>query len=136
MTAGALGFRSAPPLTETFTSERHGITFSYPSGWVARPATEPWTTGAPDFGSTSGDLVYRPGPGEGNLWISVASQPIGDSTPDEWAAETLALDDGCPTTEPITVDGAAGLIGTVGCDQGGRHDRRSWVLHLALHLRR
>ena len=114
----------APPSSETYTSERYGITFSYPTGWVARPATEPWTTGAPDCGSASGDLVIDLAR-ECNLWVSVASQPISDSTPEEWAAKTLTLYDGCPTTEPITVDGAAGLIGTVGCDQvavttGGR----------------
>jgi hypothetical protein len=51
---------SAPPLTETFTSDLHGVTFSYPSGWVTRPATEPWTTSVPDFGSNAGDIVHDP----------------------------------------------------------------------------
>ena len=106
---------AAPPLTETFTSERHGITISYPSGWVARPATEPWTESVPDFGSTAGDTVYDPGRPPGDLWISFASQPIGGSTPAEWAAETIALDEGCSTTEPTTVDGAIGLIGAGSC---------------------
>ena len=31
---------SPPALTETFTSERHGFSISYPSGWVTRPATD------------------------------------------------------------------------------------------------
>ena len=32
-------------------------------------------------------------------------------TPEAWAAETISVDDGCTATEPITVDGAAGLVG-------------------------
>lgn len=106
---------SGTPLTETFTSERTGITMSYPSGWVARPGTEPWTTSVPDFMSNAGDVVYDPARPEGALWIAVASQPLGESTPDAWAAERIALDDGCTATEPITIDGASGLIGAGGC---------------------
>ena len=34
---------SPPPLTQTFTSPMHGISVSYPEGWTARAATEPWT---------------------------------------------------------------------------------------------
>ena len=34
--------RSPPPLTQTYTS-MHGISVSYPEGWTARAATEPWT---------------------------------------------------------------------------------------------
>jgi len=109
---------AAPPLTETFTSERHGITISYPTGWVTRPATEPWTepwtTSFPDFASAAGDVLHDP-VREANLWIAVASQPLGDSTPDEWAAGKLAFDDGCTASEPIAVDGATGLIGADDC---------------------
>lgn len=104
----------APPLTETFTSERHGISISYPTGWVTRPATEPWTTSVPDFLSTAGDIVHDP-VRQSNLWIMVASQPIGDSTPDEWVAEKLAFDQECAATEPIAIDGATGLIGADDC---------------------
>jgi len=103
-----------PPLTETFASARHGITFSYPSGWVARPATQPWKLGVPDYMSDAGDVVSDP-VRKGDLWISVASQPLGASTPDAWVAKQIAWDDGCKTTEPTTVDGAAGLIGTDDC---------------------
>ncbi len=102
-------------LTQTFTSERYGVTFSYPDGWATKPATEPWTTSVPDYIQSSGDVVYDPAQGEGVLWIAVASQPIVDATPDAWAAETIAIDDGCGATEPITVDGATGLIGTANC---------------------
>ena len=34
---------SAPPLTQSFTSTQHGISVSYPEGWTAQAATEPWT---------------------------------------------------------------------------------------------
>ena len=44
----------------------------------------------------------------GNLFLYVGSRPIGDSTPEDWVAATMA---DCTTTEPITVDGASGLIG-------------------------
>jgi hypothetical protein len=103
-----------PPLTETFTSERHGFSITYPTGWLTRPATEPWTAGLADFMSPAGDVFYDP-VREGDLWISVASQPIGASTPDEWAAEKLAFDDGCKASEPTAVDGATGLIGADDC---------------------
>ena len=85
---------------------------------MARPATEPWTKDVPgyvpDFLTASGDVFYHP-VGQGSLWISVASQPIGASTPEEWVAETLALPDACFYSEPITVDGADGRIGTEDC---------------------
>jgi hypothetical protein len=103
-----------PPLTETFSSERYGISFSYPAGWLTRPATETWTVGFPDFGSTAGDIVHDPVL-QDHLWIVVSSRPIGDSTPDEWVAETLTVGE-CTATEALVVDGANGLIGSEGCD--------------------
>ena len=105
---------AAASLTETFTSGSHGITMSYPSGWVTRPATQPWTTGVTDFMSNAGDVLYDPAL-QSALWISAASQSIGDAAPAEWVAEKVAFDDGCTTTEPITVDGATGTIGSDGC---------------------
>ncbi len=36
---------SAPPLTQSFTSRCTGFRVSYPEGWTARAATEPWTDG-------------------------------------------------------------------------------------------
>ena len=46
-----------------------------------------------------------------HLFLIIGSQPIGDSTPEEWIAEQMASDEGCTATEPIAVDGATGLIG-------------------------
>jgi hypothetical protein len=104
---------SPPPLTQTFTSQMHGISVSYPEGWIARAATEPWGPEGPNFSDPFVDVLYDPVL-EGNLHLRFASQPIGDSTPDEWVAEQLA-GDGCSATEPITVDGVTGLIGANDC---------------------
>jgi hypothetical protein len=103
-----------PPLSETFTSERHGFSISYPTGWGTRAATEPWTKDLVDFFTPAGDVVYDP-VREDKLWIAVSSQPIGDSTPDAWIAEKLVFDDGCAPGETIAIDGAAGRIGAAGC---------------------
>ena len=122
---------AAPPLTQSFTSEVHGISLSYPEGWIADAATEPWTTDTFNlfFGEPDGDYLYDPVLTD-HLFLTVASQPIGDSTPEEWVAEQMASGEGCSGTEPITVDGASGLIGTNDCDvvtvtAGGRGYRIS-----------
>ncbi len=102
---------STPPLTESFTSPLHGFSVSYPEGWIAEAATEPWTDGThhPDFTDTFADDLYDPVLTD-HLDLAFASQPLGDSTPDEWVAEQMAGND-CSATEPIAVDGATGLIG-------------------------
>ena len=103
---------SAPPLTQSFTSTLHGISVSYPEGWTAQAATEPWTdsTFPLFFGHPQADFVYDPALTSA-LFLTIASQPIGDSTPEDWVAEQMASDEGCSATEPIAVDGATGLIG-------------------------
>jgi hypothetical protein len=50
-----------------------------------------------------------------DLFLAIASQSIGDSTPQDWLAAQMADEEGCPASEPITVDGASGLLGTGGC---------------------
>ena len=52
----------------------------------------------------------------GTLFLTIASQPIGDSTPEDWIAVQMAEWEQCTATEPTTVDGATGLIGGQGCD--------------------
>jgi hypothetical protein len=112
--ASAAPSRATPPLTQTFTSQMHGFSVSYPEGWTARAATEPWTgTGGPHYPDPFADLLIDPGLGD-HLFLIFGSQPIGNSTPDEWVAELMAAD--CPATEPIAVDGATGLIGANDCD--------------------
>jgi len=108
---------SAPPLTQNFVSTMHGISVSYPEGWTAEAATEPWTesTFSLLFGEPHIDFLYDPVLTD-HLFLSIASQPIGDSAPEDWVAAHMASDEGCTTTEPIAVDGAMGLIGGEGCD--------------------
>jgi len=102
----------APPaLTETFTSELYGFSIMYPAGWVTRPATEPWTSGIPDFVKTDGDVIYHP-TGQGNLWIMVASQPQGAKGGEQWVDDLLTeliSEDFCdPPLGDVTIDGAQG----------------------------
>ena len=107
---------SAPPLTQSFTSTVHGFSMSYPEGWTAEAATEAWTdsTFPLAFGQPHADLLYDPTL-ESDLFLTVASQPIGDSTPEDWVAEQMASDEGCTATEPIAVDDAPGLIAGGSC---------------------
>ena len=105
---------AAPPaLTETFRSSRYGFTISYPTGWVARPATHPWTTNIPDFMSTEGDIIYDPVL-EGNLWIVVASKPLAGKSGTQWANDlpdmVAGLDQCGLHLEPITIDGSVGQL--------------------------
>ena len=104
---------AAPPLTQSFTSTQHGISLSYPEGWTAQAATEPWSdsTFPQNFFDPHVDVLYDPTL-EADLFLILASQPIGDSTPEDWIAEQLATpEQGCDATEPITVDGGTGQIG-------------------------
>ena len=79
---------SPPPLTQTFTSQMHGISMSYPEGWTARAATEPWTgTAGPTFPDPFAELLIDPL--TENLFLMFGSQPIGNSTPDEWIAAQM-----------------------------------------------
>jgi hypothetical protein len=104
---------AAPALTETFTSERYGFSISYPTGWVPRPATDPWTTGFPDFAQTNGDIIHDPVL-QGSLWIVVASQPLAGKTPTQWLDDLVAGLRGageCDSPiEPVTIDGGQGRL--------------------------
>jgi hypothetical protein len=111
-----------PPLTQHFTSTLYGYSVSYPAGWIAEAATEQWADEPNTFpvgGADPGigkapqiDWLYDPsrtnGPMALNRFVSIASEPIGDSTPDDWVAAQMAIAD-CGTPEPITVDSASGL---------------------------
>ena len=101
---------TTPPLTQTFTSHIHGFSMSYPEGWVAQAATEPWTErpGVPPYADPGVDLLTQPAIDE--LFLAVTSQPIGDSTPEAWVGEKMA-GSGCSRSEPIAIDGATGRIG-------------------------
>ena len=96
-----------PALTETFTSTRHGFSISYPTGWVPRRATDPWTTDLPDFGSTAADVIYDPVL-QDHLWIVVASQPLAGKTATQWLDDLLA--DCAASFQPVTIDGTQGRL--------------------------
>ena len=124
-TFGATIIPEPPPaLTETFTSERHGFSISYPTGWVARPAIDPWATGFPDFASTNGDIIHDPVL-QDHLWIMVASQPLGGKSGTQWVDDMLAQqgDDCGAPTEPFTIVGGQGKVCTTSiaaASAGGR----------------
>jgi hypothetical protein len=107
----------APPLTQSFTSTLHGISLSYPEGWTAQAATGPWTdlVFPLQFGAPHADFLYDPTL-TSDLFVTIASQPMGDFTPEAWVAEQMASGEGCTATEPIAVDGATGLIGADECN--------------------
>jgi hypothetical protein len=120
-----------PALTETFTSVRHGFSISYPTGWVPRPATDPWTTSFPDFGSTDGDVIYDPVL-QDHLWIVVASQPLAGKTATQWLDDLLAgpvPGEQCAAPfEPVTIDGTQGrLCGATAATSAGD---RGYAIHL------
>ena len=105
-----------PSLTQSFTSAQHGYSVSIPEEWTTEAATKPWTGAFPlEFTVPQVDFLYDPNL-TSDLFLAIASQPLGDSTPDEWLAEQMASGEGCgDATEPITVDGASGLAGSEGC---------------------
>jgi hypothetical protein len=75
-----------PPLTGMFTTGRNGISIAYPTGWVTRP---PLSRGRRASRLHIARRGHRPRPGrQAGLWIAVALQPIGISTPDEWVARS------------------------------------------------
>jgi hypothetical protein len=122
---------SAPALASTFTSPLHGYSVSTPEGWTTRAATESWTEGPfpLSFGIPQADFLYDPAL-ESELFLTVASQPIGDSSPEDWLAGQMASGEGCGTaTEPVSVDEASGLIGTDGCNVvvAATADRGYWI---------
>ncbi len=112
-----------PALTETFTSDRHGLSLSVPAGWTMTAATEAWTDAdPPQFGEASGDLIYDPEK-EDHLFLALASQPLGGTSFDAWLTDFLATE-GCARTERAVIEGADRAIGTA-CDielfsSGGR----------------
>jgi hypothetical protein len=92
-------------LTQTFTSNIHGFSLSYPEGWVAQAATEPWTEGDPPFfGLPMGDFVHDEALRD-HLFVGVVSQPLGATPLDQWLSGFLA-DEGCTMTAGAAIDGA------------------------------
>jgi hypothetical protein len=100
-----------PALTQTFTSPTHGLSVRYPaSGWTVRTATAAWTAGVPFQDSAFADVLD----GATNGFLAFASQPLGGKTSAAWITQVTndpGWSEGCPVqTEPVTVDGAAGVL--------------------------
>jgi hypothetical protein len=113
----------APPLTETFTSERHGFSMSYPAGWEAIHATAPSTSAFPAFGAADGDFMHHPTLDD-HLFIGAASRRLQGEDAAQWPTDTLdalAAADECQLPlEPITIDGSAGQrCGTIAATSAG-----------------
>jgi hypothetical protein len=106
----------APPLSQDFTSARNGISLAAPEGWTTRPATEAWEGGIPLTSEATVDAIYHPVLTD-HLILGIASMPLGGADPDQWATDQYASDfvDACPDAEPITVDGATGVISAGDC---------------------
>jgi hypothetical protein len=105
---------SAPPaLTETFTSDIHGMSVSYPSGWHLQPATEPWNGDFVQQNSPFADVIYEKE--SDSPFIALASQGLAGQSFDDWTdayvSKLIADDASCASTlDPISVDGAAGVL--------------------------
>ena len=109
----ALTPSSPPPLGGTFTSQRNGISIQYPTGWATAPATAPWTGGGVSFPAPDLDYTYDGGLSPGDLFFALASMPLSGKGGETWARELLAdPEQECApgTAEPLTVDGANGLL--------------------------
>ena len=107
----AVAAAASPALTETFTSTLHGISVSYPEGWVPRAATEPWP--ADDFvqmGSPFGDVIEDGSTGD-TAFLALASQPLAGRSLDEVVAGYGPFTE-CGSPEPVVVDGAPGIMGS------------------------
>ena len=102
---------ASPALTETFTSALHGISVSYPEGWVPRAATEPWP--ANDFvqqDSPFGDVIEDGSSGD-TAFLAVASKPLAGMPLERFVAGYGPFTE-CGSPEPIVVDGAPGIMGS------------------------
>jgi hypothetical protein len=113
--AASTSSAALPALTQAFRSDIHGISISGPAGWNTRKATETWTAGVPYFASLFADVVYDESTPDVKF-IGLASQALGDKSPDEWVSDIWndsAWEAECgPLTKPTTVDGASGVLVT------------------------
>lgn len=99
-----------PELSETFTSDIHGISLSYPTGWDTQPASASWTSaGTILFRDPAGDFMWDPMKTD-HLFLEVGSRPLGGASLQEFADGVVGADDCSGTSEPIVVDGTDGLL--------------------------
>jgi len=106
-----------PPMQQTFFSEWHGYTVSFPAKWSITHATQAWSP--PDWkagGSQGEPFDYLGGVAE-PPWFRAASAPLPAGLPnvDDWIDEYLIFGDpNCvpprESQELISIDGAPGRI--------------------------
>jgi hypothetical protein len=105
-----------PALTETFKSDLYGMSVGYPSGWRVEAAAAPWVAALPGLDDPpSRDTILNNA--ADNQFIGIASQPLLDRSGDVWTTVILGApewDAPCDPadTEPLTVDGASGILAT------------------------
>jgi hypothetical protein len=86
----------------------HGLSVSYPAGWVTKAASEPWTGPEWSFEDPKVDIVHDPSLDD-HLFLGIGSVPLDATRADQWVADRMAAYE-CSATEPVTVDGASGSI--------------------------
>jgi hypothetical protein len=90
----------------------HGITTKYPQGWTAAAASQTWAGGGLSWISPDIDYLYDPVL-EADLFLGMASQPLAGKSADQWATDFInnpESDCSVAVSQPITVDGATGLL--------------------------
>ena len=119
----------APPPTQPFTSAIHGLSVGPPAAWSIAAATQPWAGGPASFADPTGDVLFDPTLTD-HLFLALRSRSIGNAEPARWIADGLRLLE-CSSSEPVTIDGAAGAIGTEGCDAAAVvSDARGYLIRL------
>ena len=113
-------------LTQTFTSDVHGVSLNYPEGWAAQAATEPWTEGGPpNWSDPTGDKVHDDAALQDHLFLTIVSRPLDGASLDAWFTEFFA-DQGCTPRAGGSINGADRVLrGDCGSDvalasSGGR----------------
>ena len=101
-----------------FSSTIHGISIDYPSNWQVRPATESWNHDAFAFDAPGVDVIFDPAL-QDDLYLSLASEPLGGQSAEAWWTSALAwaADEVCETGGTyggLSGDGWRGA--TRGCD--------------------
>ena len=106
-----------PPMQQTFFSERHGYTISYPAGWSSSPASQAWSP--PDWksGASPAEPFDFLDGGGGAPFVRAASAPLPDGLPNvnDWIDEYLTFGDPIcvplrEAQELISIDGAPGRL--------------------------
>jgi hypothetical protein len=99
---------TAPPLTGTYTSSIFGLSLGSPAGWSTSASRTPWTLDNGAYREPVGD--YLMDPVRENLYLKVASLPLGSVTLEQFAAMAFAGRNCSGPGAPITIDGAPGIV--------------------------